>query len=163
MRVSRGALAVGLGSALLLLPSLGLMAAHESTDARYLEIAREMSVSRDWLVPRLAGVVHLDKPPLVYWAAALGFEIFGVTPFAGRLLEQLSLAGTALVLFGYARRRLGEAPALVAAGVLLTSGLVFVSSRALHTDLFQLLFVTVALLAFFEGSAGSVPATALGF
>jgi len=139
------------------------MAARDSTDARYLEIAREMVETGDWLVPRLAGVPHLDKPPLSYWVAAAGFEALGITPFAGRLGEQLALAGTAALVFSFAHRRMGARPALAAAGVFLTSGLVFVSSRGLHTDLFQLAFFTAALIALFEGSEGRPGATALGF
>ena len=138
------------------------MAARDSTDARYLEIAREMLATGDWLVPHLADVPHLDKPPLSYWAAAAGFSALGVTPFAGRLVQQLALAATAGFVFAWARRRLGQRPALTAAGVLLTSGLVFGSSRGLHTDLFQLAFLTAALAALFEGSEGRSGATALG-
>src|SRR4029453_3956957 len=147
---------------LMLLPCLGRMAALDTTDARYLEVAREMRESGDWIVPRLAGVVHLDKPPLTYWAAAAGYGAFGVSPFAGRVLEQLALAATAVLLFGWARRRIGERPAWVAAGVFLTSGLVFISSRGLNTDLFQLLLLTGALLALFEGSQGRAGPAALG-
>ena len=75
-------------------------------------------------------------------------------------LEQAAVAGTAIVLFAFARRRIGGAAGWIAAGVFLTSGLVFATSRALNTDLFQLLFLTCALIALFEGSAGSVAATA---
>jgi len=139
------------------------MPARDTTDARYLEVAREMVASGDWLVPQLAGVPHLHKPPLTYWAAALGFSALGITPFAGRLLEQVALAGTALLLLAWARVRIGAGAALSAAGLLLTSGLVFVSSRALHTDLFQLFFLTAALLAFYEGSQARRGATAAGF
>jgi 4-amino-4-deoxy-L-arabinose transferase len=156
-------LGVFAAACLLLLTGLGRMAARDSTDARYLEIAREMVATGDWLVPCLAGVPHLDKPPLSYWAAAAGFTALGVTPFAGRLLEQLALAATAGVSFAWAYRRLGARPALTAAGVLLTSGLVFVSSRGLHTDFFQLVLLTAALAALFEGSERRSGPTALGF
>jgi 4-amino-4-deoxy-L-arabinose transferase-like glycosyltransferase len=138
------------------------MAARDSTDARYLEVAREMHASGDWLVPHLAGVPHLEKPPLAYWAAAAGFGAFGVTPGAGRLGEQVSLAATAALLYAWARWRMGPHAALTAAALFLTSGLVFVSSRALHTDLFQLFFLTGALLAFFEGSGRRAGSVALG-
>ncbi|HVH07917.1 MAG TPA: glycosyltransferase family 39 protein [Myxococcota bacterium] len=150
-----------LAAAVLLLPGLGLMAAHDTTDARYLEVAREMWASGDWVTPHLAGVPHLHKPPLAYWAAAGGFSVLGATPFAGRLLEQAAVAGTAIAIFAFARRRIGGASGWIAAGVFLTSGLVFATSRALNTDLFQLLFLTCALIALFEGSAGSVAATAV--
>jgi 4-amino-4-deoxy-L-arabinose transferase-like glycosyltransferase len=160
LRSSLGAAALlTFAAALLLLPGLGLMAARDTTDARYLEIAREMWASGDWLVPRLANVPHLHKPPLTYWAAGAGFGALGVTPFAGRALEQAAVAATAVLILLWARRRIGVRSAWLAAGLFLTSGLVFATSRALHTDLFQLLFLTGALIALYEGSAGSVAAT----
>jgi 4-amino-4-deoxy-L-arabinose transferase-like glycosyltransferase len=148
---------------LLGLASVGRMPAHDTTDARYLEVAREMQASGNWLVPQLAGVPHLEKPPLAYWAAALGFSALGTTPFAGRLLEQLAVVGTALLLLAWARARIGAETGRTAGGLLLTSGLVFVSSRALHTDLFQLFLLTAALLALYEGSQARRGATAAGF
>jgi 4-amino-4-deoxy-L-arabinose transferase len=138
-------------AALLLLPGLGRMRAMENTDARYLEISREMHASSDWLVPRLAGRMHLDKPPLTYWAASLGYAVLGETPFAGRLFQQVALACTALVVGLGGRRWLGRKAAFDAALVLLSSGLVFATSRILATDLFQLLFFTGAMLAFLRG------------
>ena len=149
-------------SATLLVPGLGRMAARDTTDARYLEVAREMVASGDWLVPHLAGVPHLHKPPLSYWAAAAGFRTLGVSPFAGRLLAQLALAATALLLFAWTRAHHGSRPAWIAAGVFLTSGLVFASSRGLNTDLFQLFFLTAGLLALCRGSEGRAGPTALG-
>ena len=44
-------LALVLLGALLLLPGLGRMGAMDSTDARYLAIAREMAHTNEWLVP----------------------------------------------------------------------------------------------------------------
>lgn len=152
---------VGLTAALLL-PGLANMAARDTTDARYLEIAREMTASGGWLVPHLAGVPHLQKPPLSYWAAAAGFRVFGVSPFAGRLLSEVALGATALVLFGWTRARLGSRAAWIAAGVFLTSGLVFAASRALNTDLFQLFLLTAGLLALYAGSEGRAAPVALG-
>ncbi len=138
-------------AALLLLPGLGRMRATENTDARYLEISRAMHASGDWLVPKFAGRPHLDKPPLTYWAASLGYTVLGVTPFAGKLLEQLALACTALVVALGGRRWFGREASLAAALVFLSSGLVFATSRVLATDLFQLLFFTGAMLAFLRG------------
>ena len=147
-------LAIALFAALLLLPGLDRMRAFEGTDARYLEISREMFASGNWLVPHLAGIPHLDKPPFAYWAAALGYAAFGVTPWAGRLLEQVALLLTALAVGVAGRRWCGRSGAFAAALVFLTSALVFVTSRGLATDLFQLAFFTAAMFAFHTGVAG---------
>lgn len=140
-----------LGS-LLLLPGLGRMAARESTDARYLEISREMYESGDYLVPSLAGAPHLDKPPLSYWAGCLGFALWGLDVFGGRFVEQLVLLATCVTLFLHARRFLAPASAFAAALILLTSALVFGTSRGLSSDLFQLFFLTWAMLLLYEGT-----------
>lgn len=148
---------------LLLLPGLGRIAARESTDARYLEAAREMWRSGDWLVPRLAGLPHLDKPPGSYWSGAAGLALLGPTPLAGRLLQQLALAATAGLVFAFGRARIGARGAAVAAGVLLTSALVFGASRALSADVLQLLFLTAALISLYEAATRrSTGATVLG-
>jgi 4-amino-4-deoxy-L-arabinose transferase-like glycosyltransferase len=111
-----------------------------------------MWATGDWLVPRLAGVPHLDKPPLTYWAASLGYTLFGPTEFGGRFVEQLALLATALVVYRAARRFADPRWALPAALLVLTSGLTFALSRGLATDLFQLLFVSAALAAILDAA-----------
>jgi len=152
LKRAAGPIAVLAFGVLLLVPGLGRMGALDSTDARYLAIGREMWATSDWLVPRLAGVPHLDKPPLTYWAASLGYTLFGPTEFGGRFVEQLALAATALVVYRAARRFADPSWAVPAALVLLTSGLPFALSRGLATDLFQLLFVTAALVAILDAA-----------
>jgi 4-amino-4-deoxy-L-arabinose transferase-like glycosyltransferase len=147
-----GFLPVLVFGALLLLPGLGRLGARDSTDARYLAIGREMWAHGDWLTPRLGGVPHLDKPPLAYWGASLGYSLFGPTEFAGRFVQQLALLGTALVVYRAAKRWAGPAWAQPAALVFLSFALPFVLSRGLATDLYQLLFVSAALVAVCDGA-----------
>ncbi|MCX5738833.1 MAG: glycosyltransferase family 39 protein, partial [Proteobacteria bacterium] len=158
MKRAAGAIAVLAFGVLLLVPGLGRMGAMDSTDARYLAIGREMWATGDWLVPRLGGVPHLDKPPLTYWAASLGYTLFGPTEFGGRIVMQFALLATALVVYRAARRLADQDWALPAALVFLTMGLPFALSRGLATDLFQLLFVTAALVALLEGVTQRSPA-----
>jgi 4-amino-4-deoxy-L-arabinose transferase len=145
-------LALLLLGSLMLFSGLGGMAAMESTDARYLEISREMYASRDVLIPSLAGAPHLDKPPFTYWAACLGFALFGVDPFGGRFVEQVALLATCAALLLHARRFLPLAWAFAASLIFLTSALTFGASRGLSTDLFQLFFLTWAMLLLCEGT-----------
>ncbi len=152
MKRAAGGFAVLAFGVLLLVPGLGRMGALDSTDARYLAIGREMWATGDWLVPRLGGVPHLDKPPLTYWAASLGYTGFGPAEFGGRIVEQLALLATAFVVYRAARRFASMKWALPAALVLLTSSLPFLLSRGLATDLFQLLFVTAALVAMLDAA-----------
>jgi 4-amino-4-deoxy-L-arabinose transferase-like glycosyltransferase len=139
-------------AALLLLPGLGRLGALDSTDARYLAIAREMRDGGSWSVPHLGGAPHLDKPPLAYWSAALGFTWFGTSEASGRAAQQFALVATALCVFAAARRLADARWARVAPLVLIGMALPFGLSRGLATDLFQLALVTPALWLLHESA-----------
>ena len=118
----------------------------EPTDARYAEIGREMVASGDWLIPRLNGVTHLDKPPVAYWAAAAGMQVLGVNAAGARIGAALAAA----FLFWAAAciaRRAGVAPreSFLAPLVLASSALAFALSRLLATDI----FLAAAVAAFY--------------
>ncbi|MFT7618714.1 MAG: 4-amino-4-deoxy-L-arabinose transferase-like glycosyltransferase [Planctomycetota bacterium] len=71
---------------------------NEPDEGRYLEIAREMLTSGDFLVPRLKGVPHYAKPPMTYWAIATSMSVFGVNEFGARLPGLLAALLVVLVL-----------------------------------------------------------------
>ena len=75
-------------------------------EGRYAEIAREMSVSGDWVTPRLNGIKYFEKPALQYWITAAAYDAFGVHHWTARLWP--ALAGFASVSFiAYVGFRLG--------------------------------------------------------
>jgi len=43
-------------------------------EPRYAAIGHAMAASGDWVTPRLWGSPWFEKPPLLYWMTALGFE-----------------------------------------------------------------------------------------
>jgi len=76
-------------------------------EPRYVWVARDMVETGDWVTPRLYGKPWFEKPPLLYWGAALSFKLFGVSEAAARLpsaisalLATLGLAWLALRLYG---------------------------------------------------------------
>jgi 4-amino-4-deoxy-L-arabinose transferase-like glycosyltransferase len=76
-------------------------------EPRYAWIARDMAETGDWVTPRLYGKPWFEKPPLLYWGAALSFKLFGVSETTARLpsavsalLATLALAWLALRLYG---------------------------------------------------------------
>jgi len=79
-------------------------------EGRNAEVAAEMAAGGDVVIPHLAGVPYLDKPPALFAASALAVRLFGRRPWAPRLP---SVVASLLVLALLARtgRRLGE-PAL---------------------------------------------------
>ncbi len=119
----------------------------EPDESRYAEIPREMLAAGDLVVPRLNGVPYFEKPPLLYWANAAAFEVFGLTPFSARLPTRLAGAGTVLLLILAVARSRGWAAGLIAAILYQTSLLGFLASRTNLTDGVLTFFFTATVLA----------------
>src|SRR5476649_2318372 len=117
----------------------------EPDETRYAEIPREMLAAGDFVVPRLNGLPYFEKPPLLYWANAASFRVFGQTPWAARLPTRLAGLGTTLLLVLAAGRRRREG---LAAGILLlASPIGFLMARTNLTDGLLTFFFTATLLA----------------
>jgi 4-amino-4-deoxy-L-arabinose transferase-like glycosyltransferase len=110
----------------------------EPTETRYAEIAREMNASGDWLVPRLDGIPHLHKPPLAYWASALGMKLLGPDAPGARMPAALAAVGMLAALVCASRRRFAAltGDSQLAIWLLGTSALFVALSRALASDPF---------------------------
>ena len=160
--LNEAALILGL-QFLLLVFRLGQVPLLGPDEPRYARVAVEMARANEFVTPTLAGEAWLEKPPLYYWLAGLGFRVLGENETAARwpaLLAALLMTGfTGLVgarLFG---RRCGRLAMIVIA----TSPLVFAYSRAATMDVLVAAFITGAsglLILSLLGIAGpsSVPA-----
>ncbi|MER3434160.1 MAG: glycosyltransferase [Leptolyngbya sp. ERB_1_1] len=76
---------------------LGTIGLVDETEPLFVEAARQMTVTGDWITPYFNQATRFDKPPLIYWLMAIAFQIFGVNEWAARLPS--AIAGTALVGF----------------------------------------------------------------
>ena len=68
---------------------LGIMPQMEPDEARYSLIPSAMNQSGNYVTPHIKNVVYLEKPPLVYWATAMSFKVFGENDFSARLFTAL--------------------------------------------------------------------------
>lgn len=109
-------------SLLLLLLEPGRVPLFEPDEGRYAEIPREMIASRDFVTPRLNGVLYFEKPPLHYWSVAGSFLLLGESELASRLPTKLASFGLAVAALLFARKRWGEGAGWLA-GLLAASGL----------------------------------------
>ena len=114
------------------LTTTGLLSADEP---RYAAIGREMALSGDWITPRLWGEPWFEKPPLLYWLVALGFQAGLSDDLAPRLPVALLSAGFILFFFHQMRREFGERAALYASGILATSAGWLAYSHVAVTDI----------------------------
>jgi 4-amino-4-deoxy-L-arabinose transferase-like glycosyltransferase len=117
-------------------------------EGRYAEIPREMLATGQLLVPRLNGIIYIEKPPLQYWMSVGSFALFGVSEWSARLPAGLAGFLTLLVVFEVARRLWGRAAAWRAALMCGSALLVVLLSHHLTLDMSLTLFMTAALGAF---------------
>lgn len=107
-------------------PALTSRDAWNPDEPRYIEVAREMRVSGDWILPRINGEVYGEKPPLYFWLAAVASMATGESVVAARLVSALACAlaiGGTLLL---ARRMFRDMPGVgIAAGVVLATSSLF--------------------------------------
>ncbi|MBX7185087.1 MAG: glycosyltransferase family 39 protein [Vicinamibacteria bacterium] len=148
-----GALILGL-QFLLLGFRLGEIPLLGPDEPRYARVAVEMARAGEFVTPTLAGAAWLEKPPLYYWLAGLGFRLFGENEMAARwpaMAAALLMTGvTGLMgarLFG---RSCGRLAMLIAA----TSPLAFAYGRAATMD--------ELVAAFISGASGLLILAHLG-
>jgi 4-amino-4-deoxy-L-arabinose transferase-like glycosyltransferase len=111
------------------------------------EVAREMHVSGDLIVPTLGGRPFLEKPPLHYAAIDAAYGVFGVTPFAARLPSALAALFTLGVTYFLGRRLFERRIGYKAALLLPTLFLFLHAGHVCLIDATLVLFVTSAFLA----------------
>ena len=133
--------------AIYFIPS-GLRPLVNPDEGRYVEIAREMAVSGDYISPRLNGVLYFEKPPLIYWLEAAAIKIGGMNLWALRFWPiALAFLGVAAV-YGTGRALWGRAAGLWAAAALGASVLYYGIAQIIILDMAVSVFLTLALCAF---------------
>ena len=135
-------------------------------EGRNAEVAREMAVSGDLVIPHLAGMPYLDKPPGFFWAAALCVRALGHTPFAARLPSVLASI-VLLLLFARASERAGGGRFAAVAVALLASAPLYAGLSAyVIFDMALALCVSVVWLGVAreaeDGDLGASPSNSRG-
>jgi 4-amino-4-deoxy-L-arabinose transferase-like glycosyltransferase len=126
----------------------------------FLDAARGMVESGDWVVPRYEGKPFFDKPILSYWLMAAAMKAFGPTATAGRLVPVLAAVGLVLAT-AWLGRLLFDRHSALAGAVVLSTTLAFLSfARVAMSDmllaLLSTLGVALAVLAHRPGAPGVV-------
>ena len=117
-------------------------------EGRYAEIPREMTVTGDWLTPRLNGIKYFEKPALQYWATAVAYTLFGEHEWTSRLWSALTGFLGVVVTWGTVLRLWGPGAALAAACVLASSLLYVLIGQVNSLDMGVSFFLSAAVFAF---------------
>lgn len=124
---------------------LGVLPQMEPDEARYSLIAGAMNETGNYVTPHIKQTVYLEKPPLVSWATAISFKIFGENDFSARLFTGLCAWGCILLTFFIGRRFRDEKTGLMAAGVLTVSAFPFILGRINILDMPLTFFLCLAI------------------
>jgi len=138
----------------------------DDADSVHSEVAREMVARHDWITLYANGIRYLEKAPLMYWAMAASFTLFGPEDWAARL--PLAIAALALFLVVYASgRRLfaSNTAGFYATLILLTSFGIFIYTRIIIPDVLVCLWLSLCMLLFWISLQQEEPSrtTAWGF
>jgi len=152
------------GASAILFPALG-SAGLERAEIYFLDAARAMLESGDWLVPRYRGEPFFDKPALTYWLMAGAMKLLGPTAAAGRVVSGVAALGL-LLATAWLGARLLDRRAALAGSIALATSVGFMSfGRVAMSDMLLALFSTLAMglgLRALQGGAGwAVPALGL--
>jgi hypothetical protein len=115
----------------------------DDVDSVQAQIARHMLSSGDWVTARLDGITYLEKAPLVYWAIALSYKIFGVHDWAARIPIALSAIGLCWLTAVFGVWAFGKRAGFYAGLCLATCVGLFLFTRILIPDV--MLTFTIAL------------------
>ncbi len=118
-------------------------------EPRYASTAREMVLNGDWIVPHFNGAPRINKPPVVYWAIAICYKLFGIHELGARLPSALAAIGTVMIVYFWGRRIEGRKSGFWAGVMLMTSPLFFFIARFCITDMLLTFFFSAALYQFF--------------
>ena len=148
---------------LLLVFRLGQVPLIGPDEPRYARVAVEMARANEFVTPTLAGEPWLEKPPLYYWLAGLGYRLIGENEIAARWPAVFA----ALLMTGFTglvgARLFGRSCGRLAMILLATSPLGFAYGRAATMDMLVAAFIAGAsglLVLSLHGIAGrsAVPA-----
>jgi 4-amino-4-deoxy-L-arabinose transferase-like glycosyltransferase len=142
-----------------MLPSLGA-APLDRAEIYFMDAARSMLETGDWLVPRYRGAPFFDKPALTYWLLAASFRLGGFTAEAARAVSALAALATLAATLWLGAALFDRRTGLAAAAILATTAAFVSFARLAMSDMLVALWSTLALAVFVSASRRTPPADA---
>lgn len=121
----------------------------EPDEGRNAEIAREMAVSNNYLIPRLNGLPYADKPVLYFAVDAISIKILGASELAARLPSLLFTLATLTLVWWFGTKTLGAIGGVVAAAATGAAPLTLAFARTVIFDSALTFFVALSIFGFY--------------
>jgi len=120
----------------------------DDVDTVHAEAAREIVLRHDWVTLYTDGIRYLEKAPLMYWAVAASYEIFGVHDWSTRLPLTLGVLALLLATYALGTRAYGERGGFYSAMVLATCLGPYIFTRFQIPDIIVGLWLAMSALFF---------------
>ena len=124
---------------------IGLRDPWPADEPRFALIARDMLASGEWFIPRVAGEVYADKPPLYFWLLAAWMYVTGSVRAAFLLPSLTASLGSVVLVYDLARRLWNRHTALIAATLLLLTVQFVWQARQAQIDATLCFWTTLSL------------------
>ncbi|MEX0970937.1 MAG: glycosyltransferase family 39 protein, partial [Paracoccaceae bacterium] len=123
----------------------------DPTEGRYIEIARKMLETGDWITPQFDyGVPFWGKPPLHTWLSALGMQLFGAGHFGARIFIFATAIATGWLCYAWVHRHWGRDLALLTIAAIAATLVFFGAAAFVVTDMAMVFGTTLSMVAFFN-------------
>ena len=127
-------------------------------EARFALLAREGVEHGQWMLPRVRGVIYLNKPPLYFWTVGLLAVPFGVVDeTSAPLASLLSALATLVAVVAIGRRLWSPEVGLAGALVLATAPYFYFMSHQVLSDVMMTAWLAWALYFLVTARAAAVP------
>lgn len=123
----------------------------DDADATHAQAAREMIERGDWVTLHVNGVRYLEKAPMLYWAVAISFKIFGYNSFAVRFPIVLAIILLGWLAWEFGRWAYSERAGFYAAAILVSCVGMFLFTRIMIPEALLTLWFTLAHYCFLRG------------
>jgi 4-amino-4-deoxy-L-arabinose transferase-like glycosyltransferase len=120
----------------------------DDVDAVQAQISRTMLDSGDWVTARLDGIAYLEKAPLIYWAIAVAYKIFGVHDWAARVPVVLSAIALAWLTAAFGAWAFGKRAGMYAGLAMGTCVGLFLFTRIQIPDVMLTACIALSMWAF---------------
>lgn len=121
-------------------------------ELRYIEVVREMSIDKTWMVPHFGGEYYSEKPPVYFWILNLCKTVFGsYSTFAMTFPGIVSGIVGVLVAFYFGLKFFSRRYAFLAGLILATSVMYFAMASFVRMDMMMTVFITGSIMAFYQG------------
>ncbi len=122
----------------------------EPDEGYYLNAARGMVSTGDWLIPQYNLRPFLEKPPMVYWGSVVGLELLGMNEWGARIGHAIWYALTALVVGLLGASLWDRRTGLLAAFCYTACGVTMVAGNIITPDNPLAFWITLSMFFFWQ-------------